>query len=120
MPIFYKCQRCTACCRWPGQVRVNDVEITRLAEFLAVSERDFIERFTRLAADRRGLALTEKPGGDCVFLSDGACLVQSVKPQLCKDFPNGWNFPGFERLCQAKPLEVSEEEFQRRYAASRK
>ncbi|MEJ0090969.1 MAG: hypothetical protein WDM80_14655 [Limisphaerales bacterium] len=31
MPIFYECQRCTACCRWPGQVRLADVEITRLA-----------------------------------------------------------------------------------------
>jgi len=30
MPIFYECQRCTACCRWPGQVRLTDEEITEL------------------------------------------------------------------------------------------
>ncbi|NJM55265.1 MAG: hypothetical protein HC841_04560 [Verrucomicrobiae bacterium] len=23
MPIFHECQRCTACCRWPGQVRLT-------------------------------------------------------------------------------------------------
>ncbi len=118
MPIFHECQRCTACCRWPGQVRVNEAEITRLATFLEVSEHDFIQRFTRLAADRRGLALVEKPGGDCIFLADGNCAVQSVKPQLCRDFPNGWNFPGFERLCQARPEQVSEEEYRRRFVAA--
>ena len=57
VPIFYQCQRCTACCRWPGQVRLTDEEITRFAAFKGLSEYDFIQRFTRLAADRRGLTL---------------------------------------------------------------
>jgi hypothetical protein len=40
--------------------------------------------------------------------------VQNVKPQQCRDFPNLWNFPGFEKMCQAKPRIVSSEEFARR------
>jgi len=118
MPIFYECQRCTACCRWPGQVRLSEAEITRLAAFRGVAEFDFIQQFTRLAADRRGLALMEKSNGECVFLEGGDCAVQNVKPQQCRDFPNGWRFPGFEQFCQARPLTVSEEEFQRRFAAA--
>lgn len=113
MPIFHECQRCTACCRWPGQVRMSDAEITRLAGFLGLSEHDFIQQFTRLARDRRGLALEEKPGGECVFLEGNECRVQPVKPQQCRDFPNLWNFPGFEKSCQAIPRLVNDAEYAR-------
>ena len=43
MPTYYDCQRCTACCRWPGQVRVAPDELARLAAFQSLSERDFIQ-----------------------------------------------------------------------------
>ena len=118
MPIFYECERCTACCRWPGQVRVTDGEITRLAAFKGISEHAFIQQFTRLRHDRRGLALQEKPDGSCIFLDGIDCSVQPVKPQQCRDFPNLWNFPGFEKLCRAVPRMVSEEEFRRLVAAA--
>jgi Fe-S-cluster containining protein len=116
VPIFYECQRCTACCRWPGQVRLTNEEITRLAAFKGLSEPDFIQQFTRLRWDRGGLALQEKPAGGCVFLDGDDCSVQSVKPQQCRDFPNLWNFPGFEQACHAIPRLVGEEEFARRIA----
>ena len=119
MPIFLECQRCTACCRWPGQVRLSDEEITRLAEFKGVSEYDFIQQFTRLRKDRRGLALMDKPNGECIFLEGDNCAVQPVKPQQCRDFPNLWNFPSFEKVCRAIPVELSAEEFARRLAAAR-
>jgi Fe-S-cluster containining protein len=114
MAVFYECQRCTACCRWPGQVRLTDAEISRLAEFKGLSEVDFIQQFTRLTNDRRGLALIDKENGECIFLEGNDCAVQSVKPQQCRDFPNLWNFPGFEKICRAKPRIVSSEEFERR------
>ena len=31
MPIFWECDRCTAYCRWPGQVRLTDADVTRIA-----------------------------------------------------------------------------------------
>jgi uncharacterized protein len=114
VPIFYECQRCTACCRWPGQVRVSDAEIARMAAFKNLSEHDFIQHFTRLRDDRGGLALQEKDDGSCVFLDANDCSVQPVKPQQCRDFPNVWNFPGFEKLCHAIPRLVSDEEYRRR------
>jgi Fe-S-cluster containining protein len=116
MPIFYECQRCTACCRWPGQVRLSDEEITRMAKHLGLSEHDFIQRYTRLRKDRNGLALMEQPDGACIFLEGENCKVQPVKPQQCRDFPNLWNFPGFEKTCRAIPREVGQSEYDRRIA----
>jgi len=118
MPIFHDCQRCTACCRWPGQVRLTEEEVTRLAAFNQLSEHDFIQRFTLLTQDRRGLALQEKPSGACVFLVGNDCSVQSVKPQQCRDFPNLWRHPDADKLCRAISREVSEDEYVRLVSAA--
>ena len=94
-------------------MRLSEDEIARLAEFKRMSEFEFIQEFTRLRADRRGLALMEKTNGECVFLEGNECAVQTVKPQQCRDFPNLWNFPGFQEICRAIPRVVSEEEYRR-------
>lgn len=119
MPIFLECQRCTACCRWPGQVRLTEEELARLAAFKGVSEHEFIQRFMRLRGDRAGLALQEKPNHECIFLEGEDCSVQPVKPQQCKDFPNLWNFPGFEKVCHAIPVDLAPEEYAARIAKIR-
>jgi Fe-S-cluster containining protein len=118
MPIFHECQRCTACCRWPGEVRLDDGEISRMAAFKALSEVEFIQRFTRLTKDRRGLSLQEKFNGECVFLDGHDCSVQPVKPQQCRDFPNLWNFPGFEKTCRAIPRLVDTGQYVQLVAAA--
>jgi uncharacterized protein len=112
VPIFYHCDRCTACCRWPGEVRLDEGEIARIARYLETPEVEFIQKYTRLTQDRRGLALTDKPNGECTFLQGNDCAIQPVKPRQCREFPNLWNFPGFERTCRAVPLQVSAEVYQ--------
>lgn len=118
MPVFHDCQRCTACCRWPGQVRLTEADIARIAAFLQLDEPDFIERYTRLQHDRRGLALQEKPDGACVLLDGNLCSIQPVKPQQCRDFPNLWKYPGAEKYCRAIPREVSEDDYVRLVSAA--
>ena len=118
MPIYHECQRCSACCRWPGQVRLQDTEVSRLAKFLGILEYDFIQRYTRLRADRKGLALEEKPNGECIFLDGRECRVHSVKPTQCRGFPNVWNFPGFQSVCEAIPRKVSPEIYKQKIQES--
>jgi len=114
VPIFYECQRCTACCRWPGQVRLTDAEISRIAVHIGLSESEFIAGHTGLRGDRKGLSLLEKSNGECEFLVGNDCSIQPVKPQQCRDFPNLWNFPGFEKVCHAIPRDLDPTEFRRR------
>lgn len=101
-------------------MRLSEVEIARLATFKGLSENEFIQQFTRLRWDRGGLALKEQPDGACIFLEGENCAVQPVKPQQCREFPNLWNFPGFEKICHAIPREVSEAEYQHRVAKMKK
>lgn len=102
--VFYVCQRCTACCKWPGDVRLEDDEISPIAQFLGLSAEDFIARFTRLRSNRQGLSLIEKPNQECIMLENGACLIHPVKPDQCAGFPNTWNFPGWRKVCEAIPI----------------
>jgi Fe-S-cluster containining protein len=104
--VHYVCQRCNACCQWPGDVRVSAHEITRIACFLGMAEGDFISRYTRLRTNRTGLSLVEKENHECVMLENGGCRIHAVKPSQCAGFPNKWNFPGWRGSCRAIPVPV--------------
>jgi Fe-S-cluster containining protein len=104
--VFYVCQRCTACCKWPGDVRIEEDELAPIAEFLGMSEGDFIGKFTRLRSNRQGLSLIEKKNHECIMLDGGACRIHPVKPEQCAGFPNKWNFPGWRKVCEAIPVPV--------------
>ncbi len=106
---YWKCQRCTACCRWPGDVKVSDAEISEIAAFLDLSEDSFLDRYTRLRTNRVGLSLVEQEDDSCIFLSGNDCLINEVKPQQCRDFPNKWNFPGWRQVCHAIPVPLVSE-----------
>lgn len=102
--VFYVCQRCLACCKWPGDVRIEADEVPRLAAFLGLTEAEFIERFTRLRTNRQGLSLIERDNHECIMLDGDACRVHPVKPAQCEGFPNRWNFPGWRDICRAVPV----------------
>jgi len=101
--VHYDCQRCTACCRWPGQVKIGEPEIQAMAGLLGLETWDFIQQYTRLRPQRDGLALLDKSNGECIFLEGRDCRVQEAKPVQCQGFPNTWNFPGWRSVCEAVP-----------------
>jgi len=107
--VFYECQRCGNCCRWPGHVRLTEGDIDRLCERMGLGAGDFTREFTDLHPQRDGLVLKSHPDGRCVFLEgENVCRVQDAKPEQCQGFPNRWRFPGWRRWCEAIPAEKVE------------
>jgi Fe-S-cluster containining protein len=103
---WYACQRCGNCCRWPGDVRVNDAEINAIAAHLKMTRESFVDQCTRLNANRTGLSIIDKPNGECLFLEGkNHCRIQAVKPAQCSGFPNLWNFDGWRDKCEAVELD---------------
>jgi Fe-S-cluster containining protein len=102
--FYYQCQRCTNCCRWPGDVSVSEAEVDAIAAYLGIGTQEFITQYTRLRTDRRGLSLIDRPDHSCIFLEGRDCVINEVKPQQCRDFPNKWRFPGWRQVCDALPL----------------
>jgi Fe-S-cluster containining protein len=99
-------------------VRLTEAEIADISAHLGLGEGEFIQRHTRLRSDRKGLSLLEKSNGECEFLVDHGCSIQPVKPQQCRDFPNLWNFPGFEQTCHAISRELGHQEWRWRVKAA--
>lgn len=114
MEFAIECQRCLSCCRWPGEVRLDEGDVARMASFLGLNEQAFIANHTRLRKDRRGLALNEHPDHSCIFLVGNACAIQPVKPAQCSDFPNGW----LNRLWGKVPLDVMRKDYPMLFACS--
>lgn len=104
---WYQCDRCTACCKWPGDVKVEDDEIGAIASFLGIEFYDFVKDHTRLRTNRGGLSLLEKENDECAWLDGDSCRLQNVKPRQCRGFPNQWNFTGWQKECHAKPVDMS-------------
>ncbi len=102
--VEYICQRCTACCKWPGDVRLEEEELAPIAAFLGMEEGTFIDRYTRLRTNRQGLSLIEKENHECIMLEGNGCRIHEVKPEQCRGFPNKWNFPGWRQVCEAKAV----------------
>ena len=102
--VFYVCQRCNACCKWPGDVRIENDEVAPIAAHLGLSEHEFIQRYTRLRTNRTGLSLIERENHECIMLENGGCRIHAVKPGQCRGFPNQWNFPGWRDVCEALPV----------------
>ena len=87
---------------------MEEEEIPRIAGFLGLAEEDFLARFTRLRTNRQGLSLIEKENHECIMLEDGGCRIHAVKPGQCAGFPNRWNFEGWRKVCEAKPMPMKE------------
>lgn len=95
----FKCLACGTCCRWPGPVLLDDDDIQTISKYLKVDSRCFLEKFTTLTDDRRGLTLTEQADGSCIFLQDNRCQIYEARPKQCRDFPHQWSFFGVEKEC---------------------
>ena len=106
--VFYVCQRCLACCKWPGDVNLTDEDTTRIATFLGMEENEFVQEYTRINTNRTGLSLIERENHECIMLDGQDCRIHEVKPSQCAGFPNKWNFPGWQEVCEAVPVPLDQ------------
>ncbi|MGD9822872.1 YkgJ family cysteine cluster protein [Desulfobacter sp.] len=95
----FECLGCGACCRQSGHVRLDANEPDIIADFLNMNVLDFIETFTCLTRDRKGLSIIDAFDGACIFLDSNGCRIHPVKPSQCRDFPVKWRFSGFCKIC---------------------
>jgi Fe-S-cluster containining protein len=85
--LRFSCTRCGACCTGaPGFVWVNVEEIRSIAEFVGLTEEEFIALHTTVGP--RGRTLRERSNGDCVFWDrEVGCKIYPVRPRQCQTWP---------------------------------
>ena len=96
----FVCRKCGNCCRWPGAVKLSGNEPDVIAAFLRLPVADFLRDYCEITPDRQHLSLQSRSDRACIFLTGGnTCAIDPVKPKQCRDFPERWRFPGWEREC---------------------
>ena len=87
----FSCSGCGECCRWSGAVLLEESDHARLAAHMELSEQEFIDLHTRLAPNRKQLALLDQADGSCAFLEEDRCSVYAARPEQCRTFPYAWS-----------------------------
>jgi Fe-S-cluster containining protein len=84
--LRFECQPgCTACCQKQGFVYLTEDDITRLADYLKLTQADFEDRFVFRTKNLRRLRVPRH--AQCGFLMGGGCSVHAAKPTQCATFP---------------------------------
>ncbi len=84
--MHFECQPgCTACCRVQGFVYLTEEDVTRIAAYLGMPQRQFEARYLYRTRNLRRLRTPRNIR--CAFLTDEGCSIHSVKPTQCRAFP---------------------------------
>ena len=85
------CRQCGECCRVPD-VPIVERDVDKLAHYLGLSEKAFLEKHTALDEDGKLILLRTPPsatsGGGCTFLVGNECSVYEARPGNCERFPH--------------------------------
>jgi Fe-S-cluster containining protein len=84
--LRFSCQRgCTKCCERHGYIYLSEEDVTRIAAYLNLTQKDFEEqyiiRFKHVIRFRKPLS------AQCQFLTAQGCSIHAVKPAQCRLFP---------------------------------
>ncbi|MGR3912390.1 MAG: YkgJ family cysteine cluster protein [Candidatus Rhabdochlamydia sp.] len=88
--LRFECTGCGGCCsKEPGYVWISPQEIQDMANYLQISEEEFLKTYTRSVFGRISLN-EDRRNYDCVFLKNNRCQIYPARPKQCKTFP-WWN-----------------------------
>jgi Fe-S-cluster containining protein len=79
------CRQCAECCR-VTEVPLAERDIQKLAHFLGLSDKSFLEKHT--ARDEGGELILRRNAPGCEFLRGNDCMVYEARPGNCERFPH--------------------------------
>ena len=83
--IRFECVRCGICCTGdPGTVYVTEDEISSIAKFLNITQKQQKRNF--LYPFRDSYSIKERKDGSCIFYKEG-CTIYPVRPMQCVTYP---------------------------------
>lgn len=111
----FECQKCGVCCKGYGGIFVTDYEIKAIAEFLTITQDEFLSGYCEESGGRTMLRTGEN--GYCIMWDD-LCTIHHVKPSLCRTWPylksvvvDKNNLTVIQNACPGVSKDVTYEEF---------
>ena len=77
------CTDCGNCCKVFSPT-VSQTDVTRISDFLKISEEAFIETYLKVRDDNE----YEMNALPCPFLKDNKCSIYEIRPTVCREYPH--------------------------------
>jgi Fe-S-cluster containining protein len=113
LKVHYDCTECPAfCCSVYERVEVTDRDLTRLAKYFGLTEKEAERKFTKKWENERILRRKKDDlfGETCRFLDDETrgCTIYEGRPTICRQYPGKehcgyWDLWKFEQDQQGDP-----------------
>jgi uncharacterized protein len=85
MKVF-ECKLCGECCFGKGGIKVTDIEMKDISDFLNLSPFKFRSQYCEIR--NSALMLVTGRNGYCIFFDPvKQCLIHDVKPEICRLWP---------------------------------
>jgi Fe-S-cluster containining protein len=76
------CKKCGKCCAF-GSGFLLDEDVSRIAKFLKIPEKEFIEKYLE-KKEMYGKEIHKIKGNPCMFLEKDKCKIHEAKPLNCR------------------------------------
>jgi len=82
---IFTCKCCGHCCHGTSTVSLSREEQDRMAKYLGLSLKDFLDKYCRIKKKHIEMKIVDR---HCIFYGkDGLCKIHSVKPDACRQWP---------------------------------
>lgn len=116
---LYVCQQCGHCCQGETTVSLDQSDVERMLEYLAMGEEVAREKYWRVTGKVIQMKIVDR---HCIFYGQG-CTIHSGKPWRCSQWPlhpsiltDEANFSAIRESCPGISRQLSYDEFKARLA----
>jgi Fe-S-cluster containining protein len=81
------CRACANCCK-VAETNLSERDVEKLARFLRISGKQFIERYTTMSVQDENETILRRTDAGCIFLDGNDCTIYEARPDTCRDFPH--------------------------------
>lgn len=82
---LFECRVCGTCCRGEGGIYLQEKEIEAISAYVQLPRNQFLKTY---CLEKNGrIYIHVQADGFCHFAQEGKCLIHSVKPTPCRQWP---------------------------------
>ena len=81
------CRACANCCK-VAETNINERDVERLAKYLSISPKKFIDEYTTNSAFEDDELILRRRETGCIFLDGNDCTIYDGRPDTCRNFPH--------------------------------
>lgn len=81
---IFCCTRCGFCCHGETTVSLDDDDLQRMEEALALSRDEMLEKYLVVTKSQVQMKTVD---GHCVFFTENGCFVHEGRPWRCREWP---------------------------------